>query len=208
MSAYANILDYQLRILKAIFRYYCFSGREILLDIGCGDGGFTLLFSLYANLAVGVDIIAHKRWRKIRAEKIQFIVADARYLPFRNECIDIIFEKDSLHHIENHQKVVNQISQVLRIHGTAILIEANRYNPILYFHMTLMKHHEHFTKKYFENIITSTFSNYLFTSIECHVYPIKNKYILNFIHLLEDLFNRISFFKNYLSYNIAIIQKS
>jgi ubiquinone/menaquinone biosynthesis C-methylase UbiE len=102
---------------------------------------------------------------------------------------------------------LKEIIRVMRRNGVAIFIEANRYNPILYFHMTLMKHHEHFTKKYFETLLLTAFRKCYFMSIENHVYPIKNKFVLKLIHTLEDLLSKISFFKDNLSYNIAIARK-
>ena len=109
-----------------------------------------------------------------------------------------------LHHIKSHQKALKEITRVTRRGRIVIFIEANRYNPILYFHMTLMKHHEHFTRNFFESLITSAFRKCYFTSIESHVFPLKAKSILKFIHIFEDLLGKIPFFKDYLSYNIAI----
>jgi ubiquinone/menaquinone biosynthesis C-methylase UbiE len=175
-----------------------------LLDIGCGDGAFSRLLSKHVRLVLGVDIISNPNWRKIRNRNVQFLIADACNLPFINECFDKIFEKDMLHHIKNHQKALKEIARVTRREGVAIFIEANRYNPILYFHMTLMKHHEHFTKKYFETLLLTAFRKCYFMSIESHVYPIKTKYILKLIYILEDSLSKIPFLKNYLAYNIAI----
>jgi ubiquinone/menaquinone biosynthesis C-methylase UbiE len=201
-----SVFAHQRRILERIFRYYRFNGQEFLLDIGCGEGWFSQLLSKYAGLVLGVDIIFDQNWRKIKSRNIQFVIADACNLPFRNECLDIVFEKDALHHIKNHEKALKEIARVTRKGGTVILIEANRYNPILYFHMTLMKHHEHFTKKYVENLIASAFRKCHFTSIESHVYPIRSKIALKIIHILEDLLGKIPFFKDYLSYNISIVK--
>jgi len=199
-----NVFAYQWRILEKIFRYCCFNGQELLLDIGCGDGAFSQLLSKHVSWVLGVDKIPNPNWRKIKSRNIQFLVADACNLPFINECFDIAFEKDMLHHIKSHQKALKEITRVTRRGRTVIFIEANRYNPILYFHMTLMKHHEHFTRNFFESLITSAFRKCYFTSIESHVFPLKAKSILKFIRIFEDLLGKIPFFKDYLSYNIAI----
>jgi len=199
-----NIFAYQQRLLGKVFKMVPLNGKETLLDIGCGDGVFTRLISKHVGLILGVDMVPSSNWKKIKVRNVQFIVADACNLPFINECFDIVFEKDALHHIKDYWKVLKEIVRVMRREGTAIFIEANRYNPILYFHMTLMKHHEHFTKKYFETLLLTAFRKCYFMSIESHVYPIKTKYILKLIYILEDSLSKIPFLKNYLAYNIAI----
>jgi ubiquinone/menaquinone biosynthesis C-methylase UbiE len=95
-----NVFAYQRRFLEKIFKCCHFNGREILLDIGCGDGAFSRLLSKYVGVVVGVDIIPDLNWREIGDRNVQFLVADGAILPFINECFDIIFEKDMLHHIK------------------------------------------------------------------------------------------------------------
>jgi hypothetical protein len=70
--------------------------------------------------------------------------------------------------------------------------------------MTLMKGHQHFTKTYFKALLPSVLKDVKIISIEAHVYPMSNKSLLRFMHILEDLLGKIPFFKDYLSYNIAI----
>jgi len=67
-----------------------------------------------------------------------------------------------------------------------------------------MKGHQHFTKTYFKALLASVLKDVKITSIEAHVYPTSNKSLLRFMYILEDLLGKIPFFKDYLSYNIAI----
>jgi ubiquinone/menaquinone biosynthesis C-methylase UbiE len=203
----SNIFIYYQRILGKILEYYNFNGHEILIDIGCGDGNFSQILSKFVDFVVGIDIVPNLNWKKIKEYNIQFVVADARKLPFINESFDISIEKDALHHIKDHHTALKEIIRILKKNGLAIFIEANRYNPILYIHMTLIKHHEHFTKNYFKNLISSVFKDVSFTSIESHVYPIGNEICLKILAFLEDFITQIPFLNNILSYNIAIAKK-
>ncbi len=94
---------------------------------------------------------------KPKAQKLRFSVADVCNLPFPDESFELVFEKDVLHHVEDKMKASKEIFRITKTGGHIICIEGNRYNPIFYFHMTLMKGHDHFTKSILyaidENII-------------------------------------------------------
>ena len=119
----------------------------------------------------------------------------------------MVFEKYMLHHIKGYRKVLLEIRRVTRREGTVIIVEANRMNPILYLHMTLMKGHQHFTKQYLKTLLASTFKNVKITSIESHVYPTSSDSVLKFMRILEDLLNKAPF-KDLLSYNIVVAKNT
>lgn len=175
-----------------------------ILDVGCGNGEDCKILAAQANYIVGVDLFLGSPLPK--ASNLDFIVADACNLPFKNNFFDIVFEKDVLHHVQNHENALREMKKVAKNKGIVVTVEANRYNPIFYIHMTLMKNHQHFTKKYFEKLLTQNFSNIVFKSTESHVYP-KYGFLLKTAHKIEDLVEGIPFLKNFLSYNIAICKK-
>lgn len=157
---------------------------------------------------VGLDIEKSPYWQEVREEDVKFIVGDARILPLQDEIFDYIFAKDVLHHISEHKKVLREILRVTKEGGRIILIEANRYNPISFLHLTLLKKHQHFTKSYFRELVGRYANDIDFFSCEAHVVPIKNKRVRRFIYYLEDLAEKVPLFQRFLSYNIAIMKKS
>ena len=178
-----------------------------VLDVGCGDGEDCKLIATCVTYVVGVDI----RLSSLRLPKVanlDFTVADACNLPFKDSVFDVVFEKDALHHIQNHKKGLEEMKRVVKKGGKLVVVEANRYNPILYLHMTLVRGHQHFTKKYFENLLTYYFRDITFRSVESHVYPITSKYILKIVHFMEDFVAKVPLVKSFLSYNIAIGKKN
>lgn len=167
------VLDYRKRILqKAKVNIL---PNQSVLDVGCGDGGDCELFSKTASNVIGIDILSHPSWSKIKKDNLEFQVADACNLPFINNIFDVVFVKDVLHHVPNHKKALHEVIRVTKEGGIIIVIEANRFNPIFYLHMTLMLGHQHFKKKYFKKLIESYSNDATFISTESHVYPIKNK---------------------------------
>ena len=147
-----------------------------VLDVGCGDGEDCKIISPRVNYVVGVDIHLSS-FGLPKVANLDFIVADACNLPFKDGAFNVVFEKDALHHIRNHKRGLEEMKRVAKKGGQVVVIEANRDNPILYLHMTLIKGHKHFTKKYLENLLAYYFGDITLRPVESHVYPITSKYI-------------------------------
>lgn len=101
------------------------------LDYGCGDGGFREIqqdsrlvrnswLYLYGNeRSCGIDIDL----RRIKTAKgrikngTNFIVADGRSLPFRNDFFDIVHESGALHHMYNYIDGIKEMARVTKKFG-------------------------------------------------------------------------------------------
>ena len=202
-----NVLDYRERILNKILQCVPLTDQTKVVDIGCGDGGDCELLSINVKEIVGIDIDFDANWSKTKNAKIAFSVADVCNLPFPDESFELVFEKDVLHHVEDKIKASKEILRITKKGGRIICIEGNRYNPVFYFHMTLMKGHDHFTKSFFTQLMKTLSKSPDFLSVESRVYPIKNKQLLKLIHYFEDLVEAIPLIRNYSCYNISIIKK-
>jgi len=178
------------------------SSHYTVLDVGCGNAEDSKLIANQVSYVIGVDV--RNSFRLPKPVNFNFIVASGCSLPFKDSIFHLVFEKDTLHHIQNHKKVIREMKRVVKKGGKVAFIEANRYNICLYIHMTLMKGHQHFSKTYFKHLLTYYFKDITFKSVESHVYPIKNRDLLRIIHFLEALFAKVPLIKNFLSYNIAI----
>jgi ubiquinone/menaquinone biosynthesis C-methylase UbiE len=203
----SNILEYQKRILNRIFQNISLTCRENVIDVGCGDGSDCDFFLTSTTEVVGIDIKFNSNWRKKKKEKIEFSVADACNLPFRDESFELVFEKDALHHVTDHVKAFEEILRITKTSGYIICVEANRYNPIFYVHMTLMRGHQHFSKDYFTKLMKAYSKHVDFLVVDSRVYPTKNKRLLKLIHYFEDFVEAFPIVRNFACYNIAIIKK-
>lgn len=204
------LLIYQQDIFKKLavdFR----QGSKIL-DVGCGQGQDVLyLAKKYQCQVIGIDPISDKNWSKYKTKTTDFKVGSIFKLPFADCQFDYLFLKDVLHHIDEEgqdfstqQKGLKELKRVTKKGGQIIIVEANRANPIFYFHMTLMKGHKHFRRSYFRRLVSSVFDSVEFRSFESHVYPQKGMAIFKAI---EKFMEQAPFFEPFLSYNIAIISK-
>ena len=207
MTTPINVLEYRKRILAKVFSHLPISGREFTVDVGCGDGGDCVLLSQSVQEVIGLDVECNSKWRQEGNDKIEFCVADAGNLQFVDETFDLVFEKDMLHHVNDPLTAIRELLRVTKIGGRLVCIEGNRYNPILYLHMTLMLGHQHFKKSTFEKLVKKGSADVFLLSVESRVYPTKNKHLLNFAGHIGDLLEKLPFVNHFLCYNIAIIKK-
>jgi len=182
----------------------------IILDIGCGDGRDSVYFAERGAAVIGLDQLESGMWKKFSQKfpRLSFQKGDGEKLPFPKESFDLVYAKDVVHHTPHPEKFMKEALRVVKKGGQLVSIEANRYNPLFYFHMTLLLGHEHFTRSYFKKIILNTApSNKVkFHYFEAHVFPFP-KFLRNTLYRIQDLSEKIIFWKPFLSYNSARINK-
>jgi ubiquinone/menaquinone biosynthesis C-methylase UbiE len=192
-------LRYRLRCLDKLG--HAFRGDESVLDCGCGDGGVARLLRQRVRAVVGIDVEPFPTWSDDTG--LTFRVADAEQLPFEDERFDVVYSKDSLHHMETPERALDEYRRVLKGGGTALIVEANRFNPLFYPHMTLALGHEHFTRRRFVALVTTVFPGARFGAFEAHYVPgLRRGLALQ--HAVEEGLERLPFLRGLLSYNFAV----
>ena len=97
---------------------------RIVFDLGCGKGYFSRVLSLRFT-TVGLDIArgARKGFKvrvQERLEKLDFILADISFLPFRRHSADIVVCASVLEHFQNLDSLIKKIKDVLKRGGIFI----------------------------------------------------------------------------------------
>ena len=192
-------LRYRLRCLDKLG--FSLRGDETVLDAGCGQGGVARLIRERAREVVAVDVERFADWNN--EDGLDFQVANAEQLPFADASFDVVHSKDSLHHMESPERALAEYRRVLRPGGAALIVEANRYNPLFYPHMTLALGHEHFSRKRFRALVTAVFPQARFGSFEAHYVPGLDRG-LALQHAVEEALERLPPFRPLLSYNFAV----
>lgn len=100
-------------------------GREVILDVGCGDGKITAEIASRLNngSVVGIDQssemieLAQKRYR---LSNLQFQQIDASQIEYE-ELFDIIFSNAALHWIRDHSNLLERFFRSLKPKGRLLL---------------------------------------------------------------------------------------
>ncbi len=107
-----------------------------VLEVGCGAGDFAIyLADMHANVTA-VDFspqaieIAKK---KLTAQKknVNFRVADAQALPFKDNSFDLLFSCECLEHVPSPQLALAEFRRVLKPKGKIVLTTENYSNAML-----------------------------------------------------------------------------
>jgi ubiquinone/menaquinone biosynthesis C-methylase UbiE len=195
----AGELRYRLRCIDKLA--YPFRGDERLLDVGCGDGGVARLLRERVGEVVAVDVVASSEWGD--GPGLVFHVADAESQPFDDASFDLVHSKDSLHHMDDPARALAEYRRVLRPGGTALIVEANRYNPSLFVQMTLVRRHDHFTRVRFRALVEQVFPEARFGAFEAHYVPHAD-HVLGLQHRVEEGLEKLGPVHGLLSYNFAV----
>jgi uncharacterized protein YbaR (Trm112 family) len=101
------------------------AGRT-LLDVGCNWGRWSIAAARKGFSVVGIDpslgaVMAARRIAKELNLDIKYIVADGRFLPFRDHQFKVAYSYSVLQHLskDDAQKTISQISRVLEPGGVA-----------------------------------------------------------------------------------------
>jgi SAM-dependent methyltransferase len=114
---------------------YDFPSKEpAALDIGCSSGRYVAGLLKNGFNAVGVDTaIIPLKYASKRIDG-KFIRASATNLPFKRNSFDLITCIELLHHFENEvlDKVLAEISEIMKPQGIFIFDVKNKRNPIIW----------------------------------------------------------------------------
>ncbi len=110
------------------------TGDDRVLDIGCGSGVDLAELSRRCGQAIGIDrsirmTDAARARQEVRA--VSVAVADGQMLPFARNVFDACWARAVLVHTEDPQRVVDEITRVLRPGGRVVLSEPDHGSHIV-----------------------------------------------------------------------------
>ena len=113
------------------------------LDVGCGQGTYTLQFAEKGAHMVGVDLSRNQldwaqRNSKAMDVAVDWVQAMADQLPFPDARFDFVYCVNMLHHMESkeaQERALKEMGRVLRPGGRIFLHEMNPLNPLFRFYM-------------------------------------------------------------------------
>jgi Trans-aconitate methyltransferase len=125
---YAQNSQAQQQWAKELMAGLQLTGRETVLDLGCGDGKVTAEIAgiVGRGAVVGIDnsdamiALAKRRYPEKQHPNLSFRVMDAGSLSF-TEGFDVVFSNAVLHWVKQHQPVIDGLYRSLKTGGKILL---------------------------------------------------------------------------------------
>lgn len=113
----------------------------VVLDYGCGRGGFSQMLAALGARVYGIDIspqLIGSARASCSSERrdgcsgtVQFVVSDAHQTPFPDNFFDYVLGNGALHHL-NLDKAYAEIARILKPGGKARFMEPMYNHPLLW----------------------------------------------------------------------------
>ena len=113
----------------------CISGRRVL-EVACGRGGFANLLASRGAVVYGVDFsesalqIARERAEHERHGRLFITQADAARLPFGDRSFDTIISCETIEHLPDPIRALQEMARVCRKDGLLLLTTPNYLNAM------------------------------------------------------------------------------
>ena len=125
------------RRIVTLLKYLEVRPGDTVLDCGCGEGFYTLIFSELFDCRVHAldysrDLVGRAREWVSQKDRVRFHVGDVTALPFPDEAFDRIVCTEVLEHIPDHAKAVSELHRVLKKGGTLAVTVPNHNYPFLW----------------------------------------------------------------------------
>ena len=120
--------------IRLFTRLFDLRKTDRFLDVGCGEGYYTMALAKQAGTTVGIDLSGSvlKVFRGLRdfpPDKIWLVNSDVERLPFEDASFDKALCSHVLEHVLDDRAVLSEIYRVLREGGRAILAVPLKYTP-------------------------------------------------------------------------------
>lgn len=117
-----------LKIVERLLAKIDLNNTHKVLEIGCGVGIISAYLNAQYNMnVIGTDLdpeqIAMAKKINRSTENLKFFKADACSIPFEKNEFDLVLSLNVLHHINNWDKALIEVSRVLKPNGFFILFD-------------------------------------------------------------------------------------
>ena len=108
-------------------------GAQSLLDVGCGNGANTALFTQIMPRVVGIDVeperlaTARQYAREHGLDNVEYEMTDGRVILCADDSFDHVTCFDVLEHVDDEQQVLGEIARVLRPGGRLTISVPNKW---------------------------------------------------------------------------------
>lgn len=149
-----------------ILKFYNNKLNPVILDLGCFEGKMEEQFKKFTdNSVIGIEVSfdalknALSNMKNIDAKNISFIVADAKYLPIKNDTVDWFVCNQVIDCLENKVETLQEFDRTLKSDGLVYLSTGNKL--ILNLYKKFPKIFVPFIGPYYGRFMTNTSSKFI-----------------------------------------------
>lgn len=130
-KVYDEVRKGDLKMISPILERMQLDPSSNILDAGCGTANHTqLLASITGAKIVGLDLSAGMLSHACRkSPALTFIQASIDLTPFPDASFDLVYMTEVLHHIQNFEKTIQELSRLL-VGGGALCIVTQSHSQI------------------------------------------------------------------------------
>lgn len=135
---------YQLitEMLRSTFRDL---NEKTVIEVGCGLGGYLLSVSKNSGKVVGLDVsskavhIAKDLAKQFGLQdRVNFVIGDAQFLPFKEDSADVLVCSETLEHVPDYEKAFSELVRVTKKSGYLCLTVPNFLSTAFFENMILL----------------------------------------------------------------------
>lgn len=145
---------------------------KVVLDIASGSGYGTKILAESAKFVYGVDVneaAVNYSKKKYASKNIEYLVGDGESIPLKDNSVDVVITFETIEHIKNYSKFLDEVARVLKPDGLAIVSTPNdlEFAEGNHFHLHEFQYDELVSAlhKHFKNIDTYFQSTWKYVSI-------------------------------------------
>jgi ubiquinone/menaquinone biosynthesis C-methylase UbiE len=119
---------------KKIIHFLNLKSTDIIADLGCGSGYFTIPISKKVKKIYGIDVqkemldYLEKKIQKQKISNIEILLSKENEIPLKTASIDLLLSVNTLHEFHNKKKIIKEIQRSLRTEGKAAIIDFKKEN--------------------------------------------------------------------------------
>jgi len=100
--------------------------NKIILDVGAGDGSSSVLINRGGTLVISLDHNLKMLKNGLKEKKISrghAVLADARYLPFKDDSLDLVSSRYFMHCVTAHVRYLQEMKRIMKPEGEIQIVD-------------------------------------------------------------------------------------